>query len=92
MLNHYREMIRVRQQHEELVKGTLQSISVDSKEVVAYSRTYKGKSISVYHNISNQPVKVSVAAKGKLIFASEKGAKKVKNQLVIPANTTVLVK
>ncbi|MGO1098923.1 alpha-amylase family glycosyl hydrolase [Priestia megaterium] len=92
LLNHYREMIRVRQQHEELVKGTLQSISVDSKEVVAYSRTYKGKSISVYHNISNQPVKVSIAAKGNLIFASEKGAKKVKNQLVIPANATVLIK
>jgi len=27
-----------------------------------------------------------------LIFSSEKGVKKIKNQLVIPANTTILIK
>jgi len=51
LLNHYREMIRVRQQHDELVKGNLESIQVDNSQVIAYSRSYEGKSIQVYHNI-----------------------------------------
>jgi alpha-amylase len=92
LLNHYREMIRVRQQHDELVRGNLESIQVDNSQVIAYSRSYEGKSIQVYHNISDEPVTLSVSPKGKLIFASEKGAKKVKSTLVIPSNTTVLVK
>ncbi|WP_129728853.1 alpha-amylase family glycosyl hydrolase [Ectobacillus funiculus] len=92
LLNHYREMIRVRQQHEELVKGDLQSLQVDNPQVIAYSRTYKQNSIQVYHNISNQPVTLKVSNKGKLIFSSEKGAKKEQETLVIPANTTVLIK
>lgn len=92
LLNHYREMIRVRQQHEELVKGDLKSLQVNNQQVIAYSRTYKQKSIEVYHNISNKPVTLTVSSKGKLIFASEKGAKKEKAKLVIPANATVLIK
>ncbi|GAA3333758.1 hypothetical protein GCM10020331_099070 [Ectobacillus funiculus] len=61
-------MIRVRQQHDELVKGDLQSLQVDNPQVIAYSRTYKQNSIQVYHNISNQPVTLKVSNKGKLIF------------------------
>ncbi|MEI4829905.1 alpha-amylase family glycosyl hydrolase [Bacillus sp. FJAT-53711] len=92
LLSHYRKMIRVRQQHDELVKGNLESISVNNSQVVAYNRTYKNKSIQVYHNISDKPVTLTVSDKGKLIFSSELGAKKEKSTLVIPANTTVLVK
>lgn len=91
LLNHYREMIHIRQQYEELVKGDLKSLQVNNKQAIAYSRTYKQKSIGVYHNISNKPVTLTVSSKGKLIFASEKGAKKEKAKLVIPANTTVFI-
>ncbi|WP_078408740.1 alpha-amylase family glycosyl hydrolase [Priestia abyssalis] len=92
LLNHYREMIRVRQQHDELVKGNLESVQANNSQVVAYSRSYKNKSIQVYHNISSKPITLTISHRGKLIFASEKGAKKEKSTLVIPANTTVLVK
>lgn len=92
LLNHYREMIRVRQQHEELVKGKLEAIQVENSQVIAYSRSYKNKSIQVYHNISDTEVTLTVSRKGKLIFSSEEGTKKEKSTLVIPANTTVLIK
>lgn len=91
LLNHYREMIRVRQQHEELVKGNLQSIQTDNPGIIAYSRSYEGESLQVYHNISAEPVTLTVSKKDKLIFSSEKGAKKVQTTLTIPANTTVII-
>ncbi|ALC80312.1 MULTISPECIES: alpha-amylase family glycosyl hydrolase [Bacillus] len=92
LLNHYRKMIRIRQLHEELIKGDLASIQVENSQVIAYSRSYEKESLQIYHNLSNKPVTITVPQKGKLIFSSEKGAKKVKSTLVIPANTTVIIK
>jgi glycosidase len=91
LLNHYREMIRVRQQHE-LVKGNLESIKVDNSQVIAYSRSYKNSSLQVFHNISDESITLTISKKGKLIFSSGKGSKKIKSTLVIPSHTTVIVK
>jgi alpha-amylase len=92
LLNHYRTMIRVREQHEALVKGNLEPLQVDTSKVVAYKRSYKNKSIKVYHNLSNEPVVLNVSHKDKMLFSTEKGAVKVESALVIPAHTSVLVK
>ncbi|WP_121612603.1 alpha-amylase family glycosyl hydrolase [Mesobacillus foraminis] len=92
LLNHYREMIRVRQEHAELVKGNLESIQTGNSKILAYSRSYQNKSLQVYHNLSDETVTLILPQNGKLIFSSEKGAKKVKSTFVIPANSTVLVR
>ncbi|MDQ0247467.1 glycosidase [Bacillus fengqiuensis] len=92
LLNHYRTMIRVRQQYEALEKGDLTPLDVRNKQVIAYERSYKNKSINVYHNISSDPVVLTVSHKGRIMFSTEKGAVKLKSTLIIPAHTTVLLK
>ncbi|TRZ40120.1 alpha-amylase [Niallia circulans] len=92
LLNHYRKMIRIRQQYVELGKGNIESIEVNNAKVVAYNRTYKKSSIQIFHNIANETVVVKTPLIGKVIFASEQGVKNTKSSLTIPAHTTVLVK
>ncbi|MFC7062347.1 alpha-amylase family glycosyl hydrolase [Halobacillus seohaensis] len=92
LLNHYRELIRLRHKHVELQKGDLQEIQVSNPQIIAFTRSYQNKSFEVYHNISDQAVAISVSRKGKKIYSSHKDAKKRKSILVLPSHTTVLIK
>lgn len=92
LLNHYRKMIRVRQQYEELVKGNIEGNEVNNLKIVTYKRTFHHSTLQVYHNISNEAVTVNISGNGEIVFASEDGAIMNKSTLTLPANTTVLVK
>ena len=59
LYNHYRALIHNRNHSEILQKGSIEPIPDNNKKILAYKRTLAEESISVYHNLSGEVVKVN---------------------------------
>jgi alpha-amylase len=100
LLTHYRNMIRVRQSNEALMKGNMKALESNSNRIVAYSRnrmdgeTVK-ESVVVLHNLFKEEQIVSVKdvdfSKLKVIFESTEGVKVEGTEITIPPYTTVIL-
>lgn len=95
MLSHYRTMIRLREDHEALVKGKIEAIQANNPNIIAFKRTSAHESLAVYHNISNAPTTVSLsgipAGQAKVVFSTSKEVKMDQDSITIPAYTTVVL-
>lgn len=100
LLSHYRKMIRVRQAHEALMNGTINSISVKNGRLISFARSAKDEQLIVIHNVSNQPqtavLEGKLAKTTDIVFSTDDGAEVVENngikQLVLAPYSTVILK
>lgn len=56
ILNHYRQLIRLRNEHEALRRGTLQIVSSQPRQIMAYLRQTEGETVLVLVNLSNRQI------------------------------------
>jgi len=56
IFNHYKNLIKERNENEILRKGNIVTIPVENSNALAYKRTYKDKSISIFHNLSGEVI------------------------------------
>ncbi len=85
MLNHYRAMLALRREHDELAHGDMRFFRT-SEPVLAYRRDYEGKALLCAFNLSTEPVSVRLvkAAGAKLLEPSAADLKGA--TLNLPAN------
>jgi len=57
--NHYKRIIEIRQNSEVLALGDLDSPAITTpKAIMAYTRSYNGKTVHVFHNVSDKEVEI----------------------------------
>jgi len=57
--NHYKRIIELRQNSEVLTLGDLNAATISSPSaVMAYTRSYNGKTVHVFHNVSDQEIEI----------------------------------
>lgn len=54
LLSHYREMIRVRQEHDVLLKGNIDYLMYQARGVVGFKRVHEEEVYVVLHNVTDQ--------------------------------------
>lgn len=79
LLNHYRELIRIRQASPALTKGDIQAVNTGDSRVAGFKRTYQDASVLVLHNLSSETVSIKLTAEKvndlKLDFATSNQVK-----------------
>ncbi|MFC3883476.1 alpha-glucosidase C-terminal domain-containing protein [Bacillus songklensis] len=96
LLNHYRNLSHLRQTNDVLMKGDIKPIETNNEHILAFERSYENQSNIVLHNLSEQPVSVSledVDVKKVLYETNKVKIKKAHKQitLTIPAQSSVIV-
>lgn len=103
LLNHYKQLIRLRQSSKALTKGDFKALESGSNKVIAYSRNYLEdgnvkESVIVLHNLSSeqQVIKLDGAdfSNDKIIFESAgKGKDKINGSTIhIASKATVILR
>jgi glycosidase len=100
LLNHYREMIRIRHASPALMKGDIQEVQTGDERIMGYNRTYKDDSVLVLHNLTNETAAIKLTGekfKGRKVEFSTSNHVKIKKadggmEITIPAYTTVGLK
>ena len=96
LLNHYKKMIRVRQENEPLLSGTFTGVETTSAKVVAFIRETEGEKSIVIHNLSKEPIEFSMAELPvqveTLVYSSNIMDFKGEPAIQIPAQTTLIFK
>lgn len=98
LLSHYRKMIRVRQDSEILVKGSIASLPQSNRSVVSFLRVLGEETVAVLHNVSGEEQRVDIPTKlanvDDVLYANGEVSLKKEGpsmQLIIPAYTTVIL-
>ncbi|MCT4543219.1 MAG: alpha-amylase family glycosyl hydrolase [Vallitalea sp.] len=96
LLNHYKEIIRFRQNNECILKGEFQGIETSSSEIIAYRRYTDSNSVIVVHNLSKKNIEVAISELNKdneikIIYSSNLVEYNGEDEIVIPKKTTVVV-
>lgn len=68
ILNVYAALTALKSTDEVLLKGDYQPLSVSSIDVMAYKRSYNGKTYYIYHNFSSKTASIS-GASGNVIYS-----------------------
>jgi glycosidase len=100
LLNHYRELIHVRQASDALMKGGIAEVRTGDSRVLGYTRTYQDDSMVALHNLSQETVTIELTGaeyqKRKIDFSTSKNEKLKRTdkgiELTIPPYTTLLLK
>jgi len=68
---HYRDLIKLRHEHEVVVEGTFDLLWPEHEEIFAYQRILNGKKLTVVANLSNETVKLPNAIEdGEVLIGS----------------------
>ena len=68
ILKVYTTLTKLKSTDEVLIKGSYEAISTSSIDVMAYKRTYNGKTYYIYHNFSSNTASIS-GASGNVIYS-----------------------
>lgn len=94
LLESYRTLIRLREEHEALRSDSLQPIQSGSASVTAFKRTSGKEALYVYHNLSGEPVTLQMKdfdkGKWKVVFSTSKDVKVKKGTVKIPAYSSLI--
>lgn len=60
ILNHYKRLIRERQENPALARGVMAALDTGNKKVMAYTVTYEGTVLYVLHNMSDESVTIQL--------------------------------
>ncbi|GGE20966.1 alpha-amylase [Marinithermofilum abyssi] len=92
LLNHYRNMIHLRQEHPALMKGDIQAIDTGDDRIVAFQRTYGKETLIVVHNLSGETVQLDQFGKKKRVHTTSKQVKTVADgKLHLPGYSSVIL-
>ncbi|MDO7907952.1 alpha-amylase family glycosyl hydrolase [Paenibacillus sp. JX-17] len=95
LLNTYRTLIRLREEHEALRSSHLEPIQTSSSSISAYKRTGGTETLVVYHNLSGSAVTLQLKGlekgKQKVIYSSSKSLQVKKGNITIPAYSSVII-
>jgi alpha-amylase len=99
LLSHYRTWIRLRQEHEVLIKGSIASLVQKNNKVVAYKRVLGEEAYVVLHNVTDQEQAVEFTSKmaevSKVVYSDQEvDLKEADNayRIIIPPYTSVVLK
>lgn len=86
--NCYKKLIHLRNRDEILRLGNITPIPVKAREILAYSRQYKGKTVYVIHNLSSKATEVdlSLLFKGKLTADYNNGSEMLNKGKILKMN------
>ncbi|MGO4953386.1 alpha-amylase family glycosyl hydrolase [Paenibacillus sp. DRB1-1] len=94
LLESYRTLIRLREEHEALRSDSLQPIQAGSASVTAFKRTSGKETLYVYHNLSGEPVTLQMKdfdkGKWKVVFSTSKNVEVKKGTVTIPAYSSLI--
>ncbi|WP_141432706.1 alpha-amylase family glycosyl hydrolase [Bacillus sp. 03113] len=99
LLNHYRDLIHVRESSPALMRGDLNEVQTGDSRVLGYTRNYQEDSVLILHNLSKEAVTVTLteqeAKRNKQLFSSSNETKmKYRDgnvQVTLPASSTIIV-
>ncbi|WP_039944701.1 alpha-amylase family glycosyl hydrolase [Thermicanus aegyptius] len=101
LYRHYKTFIYLRRSLEPLAKGEIEESMIRQKGIVAFKRVLENESILVIHNMTRNPIQVSIPEKeadfGKVLYANhpDNRIKREKGGLTLttaPYTTTLLAK
>ena len=97
LANHYKKLIMIRKAHPEIARGEYTSINTNIPETGGFISTYNNSTVGVFHNVSVNQIEIDLSSLSlsfnKLnAFAGNKGATLKDNILIIPAQTTVVLR
>ncbi|MFD2512321.1 alpha-amylase family glycosyl hydrolase [Pontibacter locisalis] len=95
ILNHYKNLIKVRNNSKALTYGKLRPVNVDNKAISAFVRTQDDESVFVVHNISGTEASVKVPAdlqEYKKVMLQHNNAAHINNTVILPAYSSLILK
>lgn len=64
LLRFYRQVLDIKARHPEIARGTMAFIQTEADGIAAFSLTYQGKVILVYHNLAESPARIDLSQAG----------------------------
>jgi glycosidase len=96
LLNHYKNMIKLRNQNGALLEGKIGEYANDNIHVEMYTRSLGKQKLLVSHNVSFEQQSINLHSNdgdnfNKILYASNEGVNFTEKSLQIPAYTTVIL-
>ncbi len=95
LLNHYKTLIRLRNNSKALTYGEIEPIKLENKAVSAFLRSHKDESVLVLHNLSGTVTSIELPESlgdHKAVIFQNNDAKLAKNKVQLPAYSTLVLK
>lgn len=97
LLHHYRQIIKIRNEHQALHAGDMQILDEQNEALLTYERTYADERIFICLNFSNKPHNISlsnISQATTLLYASERENNAIIdfNNLTIKADEALIIK
>lgn len=95
LLNHYKSLIHLRNDHEALTAGDFTGIETEDAYVVAYKRSTEGETLYVVHNMKKEEMEFDLgkvaAGEKKLVYSSSAFDYNGGDAVTLPAQTTLVL-
>ncbi len=95
ILNHYKTLIKVRNDSKALTYGNIEPVNIENKAISAFVRTNGAESVFVLHNVSGTDVSVNVPANlknYKKVLFKNGNSELLKNEVKLPAFASIILK
>lgn len=93
--NYYKKFIHYRNTSAELTQGSIESVDISNKEVIAFKRKYEKSEVLVFHNLTSASLNISLPSSlhsfSSIDFSTSK-CELEKGKLSIPAYGSVILK
>ncbi|MEX2232918.1 MAG: DUF3459 domain-containing protein, partial [Cyclobacteriaceae bacterium] len=96
LLNFYRELIRLRNEHPALTYGEIDHSGMHIEEVVSFRRIHENEELLVLHNVSDVEITLTMEEKNseftEVVFVTTGGTVESEDgNIILPAYTTVVL-
>ncbi|MER2997581.1 alpha-amylase family glycosyl hydrolase [Pontibacter populi] len=94
ILNHYKSLIKLRNNSAALTYGTIEPVTLENKAISAFVRAHEGESVLVLHNLSGSSVTINLPAEVqnyKTTTFQLNNAEKVNKSVVLPAYSSLVL-
>jgi glycosidase len=95
LLNHYKNLIKLRNNSPALTYGAIEPVSMENKAVSAFLRTHEGESVLVLHNLSGAAANIPMPAsfqEHKAVVFQHNAAELAEGTVKLPAYSTLILK
>ncbi len=94
LLNHYKNLISVRNNSDTLKYGSFESVETNSSNIFAFKRTLKDKSVYVYINLGSEDLKEKLDInKARVLYSNKRNDKSIsfKGELNLKSDETLIL-
>ena len=94
LLNHYKNLIKLRNNSKALTYGAIEPVSVADKAASVYVRSHEGETVLVMHNVSGAEASIAIPANLKeytKVMYQNQGARLNKDKAQLPAFGTLVL-